>query len=89
MKDTKMTPVRIRAHFWPVLNSLLDMSVAYQAELLVVTHMSSASSASKADGKRASAYRYKYKTILANNLPPSRTREDTHAEQVALSWNET
>jgi len=73
-----MTPVGIRARFWPALNSLLDMSVAYQAELLVVTRMSSASSASKDDGKRASAYRYKYKTILANNLPPSRTRTPLH-----------
>jgi len=66
IKDTKMTPVGIRARVLPALNSLLDMSAAYQAGLLVVTHMSSASSVSKANGKTASAYRYKYETILAD-----------------------
>ena len=60
IKGTKTTPVGIRARVLPALNSLLDMSAAYQAGLMVVTHMSSASSASTADGKTASAYRYKY-----------------------------
>jgi hypothetical protein len=67
IKDTNMTPGGIRARVLPALNSLLDMSAAYQAGLLlVVTHMSSASSASKADGKTASAYRYKYEIVLAD-----------------------
>ena len=66
IKDTNMTPGGIRARVLPALNSLLDMSAAYQAGLLVVTHMSSASSVSKANGKTASAYRYKYETILAD-----------------------
>jgi len=66
IKGTKMTPVGIRARVLSALNSLLDMSAAYQAGLLVVTYMSSDSSASKADGKTASAYRYKYETILAD-----------------------
>jgi len=66
IKDTKMTSVGIRARILPALKSLLDMSAAYQDGLLVVTHMSSASSASKADGKAASAYRYKHETVLAD-----------------------
>ena len=49
IKDAKITPVGIRAS-------------VYQAGLLVVTHMSSASSVSKADSKTASAYRYKCRT---------------------------
>jgi len=56
IKDTKMTPAGIWARVLPALSSLLDMSAAFQAGLLVVTHMSSASSASKADGKTVSAY---------------------------------
>jgi len=44
IKGTEMTPVGIRARVLSALNSLLDMSAAYQAGLLVVTYMSSDSS---------------------------------------------
>ena len=66
IKDTKMTPAGIQAPDLPALSSLLDMSAAFQAGLLVVTHMSSASSASKAEGKTASIHWYKYETVLAD-----------------------
>ena len=56
IKDTKMTPVGIWARVLPALSSLLDTSAAFQAGLLVVTHKSSASSVSKADGKTVIAY---------------------------------